>query len=134
MMRYSLLATLSNKHKLRSVKKTLAKYGDLITAKGRKDKEVHFLSSVEITNKKKAFLTGPVLDPYKNLAKSYRSLQIAAISAYECAVKSCSKTDVEVHHTRKVYRGTSSKDKVVVKGRVKKLLGSLAFDSALKRK
>lgn len=59
MIRYSLLATLSNKHKLRSVRKTLAKYGNLITTKGHNGKEIHFLNPVEITNMKKSFLTNP---------------------------------------------------------------------------
>ena len=72
MLRYSLLSTLSNKHKLRSVRKTLYKYSKLVIATVKKGKEVSFLNSVEITNIVKSFLINPILNPYSTLDKPFR--------------------------------------------------------------
>jgi len=133
-LRYSLLHTLAHKHKC-SLKKVLEMYSKEIKAKGRQGKVVSFINSVVVTNLKKNFLSKDLRDPYSNLTKSYMSLQRAAISANECAVKNCTETDnIEVHHIRKLFRNIDKTGKVVIQGRAKKLSGRIAAESALKRK
>lgn len=133
-LRYSLLHTLAHKHKC-SLKKVLEMYSKEIKAEGRQGKVVSFINSVVVTNLKKNFLSKGLRNPYSNLTKSYMSLQRAAISANECAVKNCTETDnIEVHHIRKLFRNIDKTGKVVIQGRVKKLSGRIAAESALKRK
>ena len=133
-LRYSLLHTLACKHKC-SIKKVLEMYSKEIKADGRQGKVVSFINSVVVTNLKKDFLSKDLRDPYFNLTKSYVSLQRAAISANECAVKNCTEIDnIEVHHVRKLFRNIDRAGKVVIQGRAKKLSGRLATESALKRK
>lgn len=133
-LRYSLLHTLAHKHKC-SIKKVLEMYSKEIKANGRQGKIVSFINSVVVTNLKKDFLSKNIRNPYSELNKSYMNLQRAAISANQCAVKNCNEIDnIEVHHVRKLFRNIDKTGKVVVQGKVKKLSGRLAIESALKRK
>jgi group II intron reverse transcriptase/maturase len=133
-LRYSLLHTLAHKHKC-SIKKILEMYGKEIKANGRQNKVVSFINSIAVTNLKKDFLSKDLRNPYSELTKSYMSLQRAAISANECAVKNCNEIDnIEVHHVRKLFRNIDKTGKVIVQGKAKKLSGRLVIESALKRK
>jgi group II intron reverse transcriptase/maturase len=133
-IRYSLLHTLAHKHKC-SIKKIIETYGKEITAVGRNNKEVSYVNSVEVTNIKKEFLIKGIRDPYGPLSKTYISLQKAAITAHQCAIKNCNETDnIEVHHIRKLYRSTDRFGRIIVKGKAKKLSGLSAIESSLKRK
>jgi hypothetical protein len=133
-IRYSLLHTLAHKHKC-SIKKILETYGKEITAVGRNNKEVSYINSIEVTNIKKEFLINEIRDPYQSITKTYISLQKAAITAHQCAVKNCNETkNIEVHHIRKLYRNIDRFGRVVVKGKIKKLSGCSVIESSLKRK
>lgn len=133
-LRYSLLHTLARKHKC-SIKKVLEMYSKEIKADGRQGKVVSFINSVAVTNLKKNFLSKDLRDPYSNLTKSYISLQREVISANKCAVKNCTEIDnIEVHHVRKLFRNIDRTGKIIIQGRVKKLSGQLATESALKKK
>ena len=133
-LRYSLLHTLAYKHKC-SIKKILEMYSKEIKADGRQGKTVSFINSVIVTNLKKDFLSKDVRNPYSELYKSYVNLQRAAISANQCAVKNCNEVNnIEVHHVRKLFRNIDKTGNVVVQGKVKKLSGRIAIESALKRK
>lgn len=97
-IRYSLLHTLAHKHKC-SIKSVLDKYGKKIETNGRQNQIVSFIDSVTVTSLKKKFLSKNIRNPYSKLNKSYLSLQHAAISANECAVKNCNEIDnIKVHH------------------------------------
>nr|WAK85010.1 hypothetical protein [Amicula sp. isolate GU52X-4 cfCalB7] len=72
-IRYSLLRTLAHKHKCSS-KKILAIYGKKISAKGRNEKKISFISSVEISNIKKKFLVKDIKDPYAVISIPFISL------------------------------------------------------------
>ena len=110
-------------------------YSKEIKADGRQGKTVSFINSVVVTNLKKDFLSKDVRNPYSELYKSYVNLQRAAISANQCAVKNCNEVNnIEVHHVRKLFRNIDKTGNVVVQGKVKKLSGRIAIESALKRK
>lgn len=69
-IRYSLLRTLAHKQKCSS-KKILNSYGKAIKTTGRHNKEISFISSVEVSNMKKEFLIKNVNDSYITLFRSF---------------------------------------------------------------
>lgn len=72
-LRYSLIYTLMNKHKLPSVKSVLKTYGKNIkTIKG--DRQAEYIDLTKVSQMKSEFLTEPILDPYKNMNKIFLSL------------------------------------------------------------
>jgi hypothetical protein len=133
-VRYSLLCTLAHKHKS-NCKEILSNYGKKITASGRKNKGISFIDSVEVSNMKKDFLISNIKNPYEALSKSFINFQKAAISAHECAIKGCNETEnIEVHHIRQLHRSKDKNNRIIVNGKSKKLSGTHAIASALKRK
>jgi len=71
-IKYSLLYTLMNKHKLRSLHRTIATYGkDVQISLG--SKTISFVSNAEITGLTKEFLVNHNVGPYDNLTKIYQS-------------------------------------------------------------
>lgn len=132
-LRYSLLHTLAKKHKS-SISKILESYGKQISFKSPNGHDISFINSVEVTNINKEYLVKSVKDPYSKIHRTYLSLQNAAISRHECAIKDCvENTNIEVHHVRKLFRNTYN-GITVVKGKGVKLKGIQAIESALKRK
>ena len=77
-IRYSLLRTLAHKHKCSTIK-ILDIYSKDIKAISRHNKEISFISSVEVSHMKKDFLIKNVQDPYVTISKSFINLQKAAI-------------------------------------------------------
>lgn len=78
-IRYSLLLTLAHKHKS-SLKKVLNFYGKEIKTLNNYNKKVSFINSIEITSKKKKFLTKKIRDPYNTMSKSYTNFQQILLS------------------------------------------------------
>ena len=105
-LRYSLLKTLSHKHKC-SIKKILETYGKEIKTIGRNNKEVSFINLVEVTNIEKKFLIKEIEDPYETLFRTYINLR--RVLAQQCVIQNCTfKENIKVYFIWKLYR---NKDK-----------------------
>lgn len=91
-LRYSLLYTLSYKHKC-SIKKVLDMYSKNIKAEVSSGKFVSFINSVAVTNLKKEFLSKDLLNPYFDLTKSDISSQIKSIPVKNFAIKNSTETN-----------------------------------------
>nr|AVR57719.1 hypothetical protein [Halamphora calidilacuna] len=131
-LRYSLLYTLMNKHKLSSVKAVLKVYGKNIqTIQG--DRKAEFIDLVTVSQMKSEFLTKPIANPYENMDKIFISLQSSKLFGNKCAVIDCDNEGNEIHHIKQLYR-IDDKGILISKGKAKKLKGALAYESALKRK
>jgi group II intron reverse transcriptase/maturase len=132
-LRYSLIYTLMNKHKLSSVKEVLKIYGKSIkTIKG--DRKVEYIDLIKVSQIKSEFLIKPVLNPYENLDKIFVSQQSSKLFGHKCAVNGCENEGNEIHHMKQLYRNIDNKSIIISKGKAKKLRGALAYESALKRK
>lgn len=132
-LRYSLIYTLMNKHKLSSVKAVLEVYGKNIeTIQG--DRKAEYIDLVKVSQIKSEFLTKPILNPYENMDKIFISLQSSKLFGNKCAVIGCENEGNEVHHIKQLYRTVDDKGIIISKGKAKKLKGALAYESALKRK
>lgn len=137
-LKYSLIKTLMNKHKLRSTKKVIERYGKNIETM-YKGKTLSYLDDTLTSNIKKEYLIQHSTKEaiMKNLERTYYKLQNDDIYKNQCAVTNCDNTDIEIHHIRKLYRGTLTKDdvkQVIVKGKSRTLTGVQTIESALKRK
>lgn len=138
-LRFSLLYTLMQKHRYRSLSQTIAIYSEKISAKGRKDTEVSFINRTEVTNFKTNFLIGdqPTEDRFfGKLNTVWQRTQRDIIDNGTCTVIGCNNTDIEIHHIRKLNRMSYTAGKVFEtknkKGKVIK--GASAYKSALNRK
>jgi len=132
-LRYSLIYTLMNKHKLSSVKSVLKTYGKNIeTTKG--DRKAEYIDLIKVSQMKSEFLTEPTPDPYKNMDKFFLSLQSSKLFGHKCAVTGCENEGNEIHHIKQLYRNIDDKGIVISKGKAKKLRGAQAYESALRRK
>lgn len=126
-LRYSLIYTLMNKHKLSSVKAVLEVYGKNIeTIKG--DRKTEFVDLIKVSQMKSEFLTKQMDNPYEIMDKIFVSLQSSKLFGHKCAVISCANEGNEIHHIKQLYRNIDDK------GKAKKLKNVLAYESALKRK
>lgn len=132
-LRYSLIYTLMNKHKLSSVKAVLEVYGKNIqTIAG--DCKAEYIDLVKISQIKSEFLTKPTLNPYENMDKIFISLQSSKLFGNICAVTGCENEGNEIYHIKQLYRNMDDKGILISKGKAKKLKGMLAYESALKKK
>ena len=132
-LRYSLIYTLMNKHKLSSVKAVLKAYGKNIQII-QGDRKVEYIDLIEVSQMKSEFLTGSITDPYENMDKIFLSLQSSKLFGHKCAVIGCENEGNEIHHMKQLYRNIDDKGIVIIKGKAKKLKGALAYESALNRK
>jgi len=139
-LRYSLLKTLADKHKLRSISKTIEKYSLDISTKDIKGNSVEFISDIYVANLSKKFLMSPK-DYTTTLKRTYISFSRNEIYKNICAVTSCNETtNIEIHHVRRLFRDLyfdphSKKSSFRVKSaKGKTLEGQEALNSALKRK
>jgi len=134
-LKYSLISTLKNKHKLGSRKQTILKYGPDIKVEVE-DKSINFLDSSIIRGQKKAFLISHKKDPFKKLDRIYVSFSSTNIFSGNCAVINCSNKDIEIHHIKQLHRQADKKNKniIITEGKTKKLTGATAYQSALNRK
>jgi group II intron reverse transcriptase/maturase len=73
-LRYSLIYTLMNKHKLSSVKAVLEVYGKNIQTT-QKDRKTEYIDLIKVSQMKSEFLTESILNPYENMDKIFKSLQ-----------------------------------------------------------
>lgn len=132
-LRYSLIYTLMNKHKLSSVKAVFKVYGkNLQTMKG--DRKAEYIDLVKVSQMKSEFLTEPTLNPYENMDKIFLSLQSSKLFGHKCAIIDCENKGNEIHHIKQLYRNMDDKSIIISKGKAKKLKGALAYESAFKRK
>ena len=126
-LRYSLIYTLMNKHKLSSVKAVFEVYGKNVqTIKG--DRKAEYIDLVKVSQMKSEFLTKPTLNPYENMDKIFLSLQSSKLFGHKCAIIDCENEGNEIHHIKQLYKNMEGK------GNAKKLKGAIAYESALKRK
>lgn len=138
MIKFSLIRTIKNKLKFTSTKKVFDTFGREIQVEqgGKKVKFIH----QEITAMKREFLTKPITSPFEHINKVFISMQNSDIYKKECSIMNCEESEgIEIHHIRKLYRSTqtdkkSGKTIAVIDGKSKKLTGTAAFESALKRK
>lgn len=132
-LRYSLIYTLMNKHKLSSVNAVFEVYGrNLRTIKG--DRKAEYIDLVKVSQMKSEFLTKPTLNPYEKMDKIFLSLSSSKLFGHKCAVIDCENEGNEIHHIKQLYRNIHDKSIIISKGKAKKLKGALAYESALKRK
>jgi len=132
-LRYSLIYTLMNKHKLSSVKAVLKIYGKNIqTIQG--DRKTEYIDLIKVSQMKSEFLTELTPNPYENMDKIFLSLQSSKLCGHRCAVIGCENEGNEIHHIKQLYRNIDNKDIVITKGKAKNLTSALAYESALKRK
>ena len=134
-LRFSLFVTLCNKHKINKSQAT-KKYGDPITCRDYKGNQVSFLDNTQVYNLKKEFLTKAHPQPLGDLGKIIRRISNSVVNEGQCAIQSCTRTDIEIHHIRKLYKRTREGEgfSVIVKGKTQRITGQLAIESALKRK
>ena len=132
-LRYSLIYTLMNKHKLSSVKAVLEVYGKNIETI-KKDRKTEFVDLIKVSQMESEFLTKQIANPYENMDKIFVSLQSSKLFGHKCAVIGCENEGNEIHHIKQLYRNIDDKGIVISKGKAKKLKGALAYESALKRK
>lgn len=132
-LRYSLIYTLMNKHKLSSVKAVLNNYGKNIQVEAG-NRKVEYVDLIQVSQMKSEFLTNPTPDPYKKMDKIFISLQSSKLFGEKCAVKGCENKGTETHHIKQLYQNIDEKGIIIHKGKAKKLKGKLAYESALKRK
>ena len=132
-LRYSLIYTLMNKHKLSSAKAVLETYGKNIqTIQG--ERKAEYIDLIKVSQMKSEFSTNPTPDPYENMNKIFLSLQSNKLFGHKCAVTDCENEGNEIHHVKQLYRNIDEKGIVISKGKAEKLRGALAYESALKRK
>lgn len=132
-LRYSLIYTLMNKHKLSSVKAVLETYGKNIqTIQG--DRKAEYIDLIKVSQMKSEFLTNLRLDPYENMNKIFLSLQSNKLFGGKCAVTGCKNKGNEIHYVERLHRNIDEKGIVITKGKAKKLRGVSTYESALKRK
>jgi hypothetical protein len=128
------LRTLAHKQKC-SNQKILDSYGKEIKTTSRHNKEISFISSVEVSNMKKEFLIKNVNNPYTAISRSFINLQKKTTSVHNCAIKNCNETeDIEVHHIQKLYRNVDKNNRVIVKDKSRKISKLRAMEFSLKRK
>lgn len=132
-LRYSLIYTLMNKHKLSSVKAVLDTYGKNIQVVAG-ERKVEYVDLIQVSQMQSEFLTNPALDPYEKMDKIFRSFQSSKLFGKKCAIKGCENEGTEAHHIKQLYRNMGEKGIIIHKGKAKKLKGRLAYESALKRK
>lgn len=73
-LRYSLLYTLMNKHKLSSVKAVLANYGKNIQVVTG-NRKIEYMNLIKVSLMKSEFLANPIQDLYEKMDKIFPSLQ-----------------------------------------------------------
>lgn len=138
-IKFSLIYTLANKHKLRSAKKVIDIYGKDLTVSNSKE-TISYLSDTSTSNLHKEFLINHTSTDTIDLrlSQTYLNLQNSKIFSNTCAVKGCeTKEGIEIHHIRKLHRGSAfanGKTMTIVKGRARTLSKIEAIESALKRK
>lgn len=137
-LRFSLIRTLKNKHKLRSTAAVFRKYGPALQV-SQGGRTAKFLN-LELIPMEKEFLNNGISDPFRHIGRVFLSMQNSDIYRDECAISGCeTRVGIEIHHIRKLYRGTAITSKagkrtVIVKGKSRTLSGAQAFESALTRK
>lgn len=142
-LKFSLIKTLTDKHKLRSIYKAFIKYGENIKCPDHRGKDIQFIDPIIISNMKKEFLIKPI-NYQEILNKTYISFQNYTIYQNRCSIIGCENTeDIEIHHIRKLFRdiyfepnkNNVNKNLTSIKStKRKKLKGHIAMNSALKRK
>jgi Type II intron maturase len=132
-LRYSLMYTLMNKHKLSSVKSVLKIYGKNIgTTQG--NRKVEYIDLIKVNQMKSEFLTESAANPYKKMGPIFASLKSSKLFGHKCAVKSCGNEGHEIHYIKQLYKNTNDKSIVISKEKAKKLRCVQAYEFALKRK
>lgn len=134
-LKYSLISTLKNKHKMGSRKQVILKYGTDIKVEVS-DKQINFIDAISTRKLKKEFLISPKKDPFKKLDRIYASFSSTKIFSGNCAVLGCINADIEIHHIKSLNRQFDKKTNniIITNGKTKKLSGIEAYQSALNRK
>ena len=132
-LRYSLIYTFMNKHKLSSVKAVLQTYGKNIQTTQR-DRRAKYVDLIKVNQMESEFLTEPILNPYENMNKIFLNLQSSKLFGHKCAIIDCENEGNEIHRMKQLYRNIDDRGIVISKRKAKKLRVALAYESALKRK
>jgi hypothetical protein len=99
---------------------------------------VEFPSNMAINNLKKQFLNNVKPNPLDDIDKIIIRTSKLAVNEGSCAVKGCPNQDIEVHHVKQLFRRPvtpgNSDFTVITAGKARRIYGTAAIDSALKRK